>query len=729
MLHSQYQEQLQEQQARHDEQLHSLVDTDLFDSEEKQEEDGDEIPTAIEEDTAGSEVQQEAEEMLPSEEEAAPVVDVSESSPDMAREVDVLKAELQDVKNRSTKLVTSLRAQLAESHNQHANQMKGKEEEIAALTMSLSELQKEQHVLKQQVEELEQQKDQQCEEYTARIQELALQQKLQEDPHPSLQVPEVKELADHSTQWSQSNSPFSVRSPHLVTQEVTHSPRSSLQASSLLASSATDSVVLSVASAPTSSPPQPIGSAVSIGGTSDHLHFLGMGPSCISKLSFAHEQEPLTADHPLVAEWNKTYELFRKFREGLVEKLVAVGGETAVEELTNLDPFDLDISKDLTGQITQMRFTLTLALHQLETSLQEYLTAPDVASSVEESGKGETDHLKLQVTKLQQLLKQAEERHCSELQGSKDTITNLSLKVESLKAELANLRQCVAQGTEDSSGVAFFTQLDVDRNEKALQQAVASHQLTDEEYSCISHNMAEYLSISHKRLAHITHQLTFSSQTRHAIHDVEQSLHPKHTAHVIGMIKHLQKKRQEEFEAKMEELSSRRQQLSATLQSSLTSVENEVGLFLIKPIYPIKPRLPQSLIVPLNRSPPQRPPSSRRPTTTGDVASHTAVGVVTKPRDTTAHSRNTSTPIMGGDKAQSGRETAGTTWSVASSRAQSASIQCSPVLPRLVELETRRMREPMKLLSHLAKRNVSSVHPVEKQEYPTLPSIRVPHNP
>ena len=217
--------------------------------------------------------------------------------------------------------------------------------------------------------------------------------------------------------------------------------------------------------------------------------------------------------------------------------------------------------------------------------------------------------------------------------------------------------------------------------------------------------------------------------------DVEQTIHPRHAAHVIGMIQCIQKKRQEEFEATMEDLTSRRQQLSVDLQSSLTSVESDTGLFLIKPIYPLKNQLPRSLIVPLHRSPPPQPHSpSIRPTTTDEVTCPPMVSQVSKPRNTTAHSRRCNgTPNVRGDNAQHSRETErtnGGTWSVASSRAQSAKFPCSPVLPRLVELETRGMREPSKLLSHLIRRHASSVPPpVEKGEYSHLPPIHVPHHP
>ena len=80
------------------------------------------------------------------------------------------------------------------------------------------------------------------------------------------------------------------------------------------------------------------------------------------------------------------------------------------------------------------------------------------------------------VAKLKTKLRDSEHSHQIEMQESKETIANLSNKVESLKIEMAKLRQSLPQNIGDSPGVELegranimFTRLDAERNTKTLQ--------------------------------------------------------------------------------------------------------------------------------------------------------------------------------------------------------------------------------------------------------------------
>lgn len=83
------------------------------------------------------------------------------------------------------------------------------------------------------------------------------------------------------------------------------------------------------------------------------------------------------------------------------------------------------------------------------------------------------------VAKLTTKLRDSERSHQIEMQESKETIADLSNKVESLKLEMAKLRQSLPQDIRDGPGVELegranimFTRLDAERNTKTLQGAL-----------------------------------------------------------------------------------------------------------------------------------------------------------------------------------------------------------------------------------------------------------------
>ena len=87
-------------------------------------------------------------------------------------------------------------------------------------------------------------------------------------------------------------------------------------------------------------------------------------------------QIQLGFDHPVVMEWSKAYETVIKFKDNLVDLLSHSPGQLAAmaDDLRTLELHSLDRSGDVQGQITEMRFSLALMLHQIEQTLQDTLT-------------------------------------------------------------------------------------------------------------------------------------------------------------------------------------------------------------------------------------------------------------------------------------------------------------------------------------------------------------------
>ena len=98
---------------------------------------------------------------------------------------------------------------------------------------------------------------------------------------------------------------------------------------------------------------------------------------------------------------------------------------------------------------------------------------------MEQTDSSSIEDFKVTVARLKNQLRDNEHSHRIEMQESKETIANLSSKVETLKVEMAKLRHSlpqhigVAPGVELEGGAnIMFTRLDAERNTKTLRGAL-----------------------------------------------------------------------------------------------------------------------------------------------------------------------------------------------------------------------------------------------------------------
>lgn len=697
-----------------------------------------------------------------------------------AKKEAVLKTELAEVKAHSRKMMTSLKAQLVDANNKLEQERTAHAKEQTRLADMLLEeqtqsksLQSLKMTLTKTIESLQQEGEKMRSTITDQAQLIHhLQQELQsaqttrqDESEPPLAI----NIATRSTQWSEmaSESHKSISQsiisepPLLSMQELPCSPEVSSSlgepSAAQMSSVAQNMLMSSMDNQPHGSPLYAVSSAgTPLQAPTDHPTLSAL--SHFSRLS--QHSEGLSPSHPAVQEWNKAYEQVMKFKESVV---ILLQGHTHIPEVadivTDLDTLpDLALGReaDVTGKLTQMRFSLALTLHQLESALQTCLapSTEDVAAespTTSPSEEEEVRKIRVRVALLQQQLQHSEDRNRAELRKSKDTIANLSTKVEGLKAELNNLRQHFSQQRTVNNTTIFFTRLDTERNERALQGAVDSQHIEEKDYQQISSQMSQYLDIPSQRLVQFSQHLQQHSQTKAAIGQVRKvSPSPEHADRVLGLIQQMQEHRQQEFKATMRQLSAKRLELAQSLQRSLSHVERTAGVFLIKPIYPSGPQLPRSLVVPVNRKPPRwkAPTSSlslpHSPPTRAafkrTASAHPAMRLISA-----LHSSASSRQQQYGELPHSTQtlpahiqvlaEDEETKWSVSSSRVQSAAGQhsYSPVLPRLVELETIPLREPGLLLGHLtssrpsskARQQLSSLVSAHERAR-TLPPIHLP---
>lgn len=150
--------------------------------------------------------------------------------------------------------------------------------------------------------------------------------------------------------------------------------------------------------------------------------------------------------HPIVKEWSKAYESLIKFKENLIvmlrehePKLPQLSN--SIEELRSLELHSINKyvhsfivsfivwfycyyrKQDVQEQITEMRFSLALLLHQIEQTLQESfveMMCVGEDDSVQSIGNAPSiNPLEEKVVHLINRLKQAEEKYKKETEKSK----------------------------------------------------------------------------------------------------------------------------------------------------------------------------------------------------------------------------------------------------------------------------------------------------------------------
>jgi exonuclease VII small subunit len=573
-----------------------------------------------------------------------------------------------------------------------------------------------------------------------------------------------KQMATHSTQWSEKNNKSERSTSPSSSPSVSLGERSLVQMEEvfypdetddghhvLSAGPSVDNVHHSPAVQPHASPLH--GSQSPTQGNTMEFPAL----AAITRLSRQSQaSSTVTLNHPIVQEWNKGYDQVMKFKENIIDLIKSSGTPMSqqlneiVQDLEGQTQLKMTDSRDAQGQVAQMRFTLSLTLHQLDNALRELLTLA-ITHPATSSGPTTSDAIKQhnrELANLKQKMKYATERHQEEILQSQDTITNLTVKIEGLKMEMGRLNHLLAQANENRVGVIFFTSLDAKRNQKALEEVKMNESISQEQYETISSDMEDYVTIPARQFQTIAQKLKQENQMEKAITNVQKgSFSPEHAQKIISMIKHIQGKRKILYDRAIDELSTKRLKLAKNLQAALSTIEKETGVFLIKPMYPTHPT--SSFMIPLKRAPPIHstiPPSTRQSARSavsykspvirepsGQETPHPTLRLINDIHMANKSTRHSDRPPDYTPpqtlKHQSQAMDEATKWHIANSRTSTAPTHSfSPVTPRLVELETCRMREPGHLLkSFMRNKETLRKHtPAGGGGGITLPPIYIP---
>lgn len=294
----------------------------------------------------------------------------------------------------------------------------------------------------------------------------------------------------------------------------------------------------------------------------------------------------MTVDHPVVKECQKVYKSVVQFKNKMITLLSSIGSPQSATELKLLQEIkDSDHTANVQTQVTLMRHNLIVIVNKIEQVLNEEmkrLAHPEVVVPTEGDKISQADEeeelikLRVELRNIKHAMMVESEEHHRMLRDLKDANENL-------KAEIAYLKKMSTKNRQEASELIMFTRLDSDRNSLSLKSALQSNKISDDVYSQTVKAMEDYGSISSQQFINLAQQYKHNMVINQIMHQLE-GLNPAKKEVIQERIVQYSQKKNRCLSAKLDELRTQKNQLANMLTSTLSEIENDTGVFLIKPI-------------------------------------------------------------------------------------------------------------------------------------------------
>jgi len=154
---------------------------------------------------------------------------------------------------------------------------------------------------------------------------------------------------------------------------------------------------------------------------------------------------------------------------------------------------------------------------------------------------------------------------------------------KNLKAEIAYLKHKAVKNHQKGSELVMFTHLDSDRNSQSLKSALQSNKISDDLYSQTVKTMEEYTSISSDQFVNLANQYKHCVLVNQLMSDLEGIPASKKET-VKEKVTQYSQIKSRQLSAELNELQLKRTHLADSLTVTLSEIETDTGVFLIKPI-------------------------------------------------------------------------------------------------------------------------------------------------
>lgn len=366
------------------------------------------------------------------------------------------------------------------------------------------------------------------------------------------------------------------------------------------------------------------------------------------------------SDHPVAKETLKTYDAVLQFTETAVQWLVREGLDIEASQVKNLKPIALNKEEamQIIERMPEIRHSVCQILDQLASVLSSQHLARSTAAETKTVGLStsqktlpllssrpewrpksvkkedvvdtatqdfsyvkllkEYNDLAEGYERLQQHMDAETKFHQEQTSQNVAVMTDMQDTITQLRNQLAELKNTRPPSSARTSSSIMFTRLDAERNSKILKRAVNERRLSDDSFSVIMEHMDHYVSLPAQRLAHIVRRYSHHRSMK----EIERSL--KHGGvldegvfSTLDKMESLQNKRAERWGDKMDKYASERERLAEQLTTCFENLEQETGIFLIKPVYSFKGRSEEipGYVVTQRHKPSPPPPKPSGPAT------------------------------------------------------------------------------------------------------------------
>ncbi|XP_013417598.1 nuclear mitotic apparatus protein 1 isoform X2 [Lingula anatina] len=358
-----------------------------------------------------------------------------------------------------------------------------------------------------------------------------------------------------------------------------------------------------------------------------------------SPMSLHTKRHMALADHPIVNEYMKTYNGIVKFKDDVAQVLLNKEMLQASQMLSEIEGVLFDRGEKVIPQIEKMTknvYTLFEEITSLLSSIIINDRGPVVSSILNvsrdptrtmtrersseslrgatrdsqrtigtkmtptsaDSGNRRIQELEQQYDHLQNLFQDETKKHQDEVNHNQVVMMGMQDTIKELEKELSGLRKSLAQSPgqystqlEHPDSAVMFTRLDSDRNSRAMKSAVNDSKLSPDLYKDAVDQMQAYVSLPAQRLAHLVRKFVHHCRMKEIEETVRQSKSLNNEVfQVLDRMETIQNVRAQRWAEKMDEMGNTRLQLAQLLTETLDAIEQESGIFLIKPHYSYRGR-------------------------------------------------------------------------------------------------------------------------------------------
>jgi hypothetical protein len=432
-----------------------------------------------------------------------------------------------------------------------------------------------------------------------------------------------------------------------------------------------------------------------------------------------------TLEHSMLSEWMKAYDIVTNFSSGLCQQLKDL-------DLNNLRQAGAIKETSAGVQISQVQEAIAEILEEAASLIVQSNILTKTATEALARVKEDNSSLSKDLARLKESFEVETQQHMNDVRSQSVTIGNLQSTVKQLQREVAVLNKqkelerlsnthgsnFVSQEEDRTPPLFMFTRLNSSRNLESLRRAVRNRKLSRDQYKETVDTMESYVSLPIVRWGSLVKKYCYFKQMKRIEAVMASAGHDAVLMRVCHRAMRWIQKHLVRLEAEMAVLSSERQRLAWNLTERLNDIEQDSGIFLIKPHFSYKPPSPKT-------SPPCHVVQSDK---LGDLACHSPVSVQAPPPTALQESQiakhhqaefNTSLAAeaasLPSNQVVTVEEAFQPTWNGALSVAQdNLQLDHTLITPRILELDVNRIT--------MGKHNSSSLCDIGSNPYSRVPN-------